>query len=105
MITVYHAVTDMKTGRFDFTTGFESRPTALHPAGIHHCRLPAGQALHVRHTGRYEHLGNSWSAVHQFARSKKMKLASKQDAYEIYRNDPSRTPEAELVTDIYLPLK
>ena len=104
MISVYHPC-DMKQGRFDFTTGFAVNTAEPPPAGIHHCRLPAGQALHVRHTGSYDNLGNSWSAAYQFVRYKKLKAAGKQDSYEIYRNDPSDTPPAQWLTDIYLPLK
>ncbi|HIF00199.1 MAG TPA: hypothetical protein EYG03_15360 [Planctomycetes bacterium] len=60
--------------------------------------------MHIRHTGRYENLGNAWSGGYQYARYKKLKVA-KHDAIEIYRNKRDETPPAELVTDIFLPLK
>lgn len=103
MISAYHP-TDLKLGRFDFVTGYELDRDAPVPAGLDRCDLPAGRVLHVRHTGSYANLGNSWSGAYQYARYKKLKIAKK-DGYEIYRNSPSDTDAADLITDIYLPLK
>jgi effector-binding domain-containing protein/uncharacterized protein YndB with AHSA1/START domain len=108
MISVYHPV-KLKHGRFDFTSGYTVDKTALGSAanglaGLSQIHLPAGQALHIRHVGSYDHLGNAWSGAHQYARYKKLKLA-KGNAYEIYRNDPAETPDAERITDIYIPLR
>jgi hypothetical protein len=57
----------------------------------------------VEHIGAYKHLGNAWSIAKQVVRYKKMKQC-RVGTYEIYRTVPP-TPEQELVTDIYLPLK
>ncbi|MGI9470930.1 MAG: SRPBCC family protein [Rubripirellula sp.] len=103
MISAYHP-TDLKLGRFDFITGYALDHATPVPAGLDRCDLPAGRALHVRHTGSYDNLGNAWSGAYQFARYKKLKIA-KQDGYEIYRNDPNETDSADLITDIYLPLR
>ena len=103
VLSVYHNA-DLKAGRFDFTSGITVKSATNPPAPLVHCHLPACRALHIQHTGSYENLGNAWSAAHQYARYKKLKRA-KMAAFEIYRNDPEQTPRAELVTDIYLPLK
>ncbi len=66
--------------------------------------IPQVQALATEHIGSYEHLGNAWSAANQYARFKKLKQ-SKHGTFEIYRNDPQKTPPAELRTEIFLPLK
>lgn len=65
---------------------------------------PAGRAFQVQHTGSYRHLGNGWSVANQLVRAQKLKQ-SKVGTFEIYRTIPPHTPENELLTDIYLPLK
>jgi effector-binding domain-containing protein len=102
MISVYHPG-DFAKG-FDFTTGFVVDADAQTPPGTNRCELPGGVSLHVRHTGRYEHLGNAWSGAYQYARNKKLKIA-RRDGYEIYRNDPEGIPPSDWITDVYLPLR
>jgi effector-binding domain-containing protein len=102
---VYHRF-DFVSKQCDYTCGYvlcwpsESPPTPLVSIAI-----PELRALAVRHTGSYRNLGNAWSAAYQYARYKKLKLSRKVHAFEIYRSDPRQTPESELVTDVYLPLK
>jgi DNA gyrase inhibitor GyrI len=103
MISVYHPV-DLKKGRLDFTTGYLVPSSFSTPSGLRSVHLRAGKYLQVRHIGSYRHLGNAWSGAYQYARYKKFKMA-KRDGFEIYRNDPSVTPERELITDVYVPLK
>ena len=103
MISVYHKA-DMKCQQFEFTGGYVVDGPTESVGELTECRLPAGKALRVRHIGSYANLGNAWSGIYQYARCKKLKVA-KRDSFEIYRNDPETTPEAELVTDVYLPLK
>ncbi|MCA9189572.1 MAG: SRPBCC family protein [Pirellulaceae bacterium] len=103
-ISVYHKV-DVQSQTFDFTSGFVvPSPPASSPSGLQSWSLPASKALRVNHVGRYDHLGNAWSAAYQVARYKKLKQ-SKAGAFEIYRNDPQTTPAPELVTEVYLPLR
>ena len=103
MISVYHA-NDMKQGRLDFTSGYVTESSATVPNGFESTVIPAGKTLHVRHTGCYSNLGNAWSGAYQYARYKKLKIA-KRPGFEIYRNDAKTTPPAELITDVYIPLK
>jgi len=103
MLSVYHPC-DLKKRMFHFTSGYSVKPDTPLPEGLVHCRLPPARVLHIRHKGRYENLGNAWSGAHQYARYKKLKLAW-QDSWEVYANSPEDTAEADLVTDIYLPLK
>lgn len=103
-ITVYHTF-DVKARQFDYTTGFVVPPDAEPvPQGLSQWSLPAVNALAVEHVGRYDHLGNAWSAAHQYARCKKLKQ-SKAGSFEIYKNDPAETAPADQRTMIYLPLK
>ncbi|EMI21425.1 Bacterial transcription activator, effector binding domain protein [Rhodopirellula maiorica SM1] len=103
MVSVYHPC-DLKQNQFSFTGGFAVSNEDGMAAGLEHCHLPAGNALHIRHIGSYENLGNAWSGAYQYARYKKLKVL-RQDAYEIYRNDPATTAPRDLITDIYLPLR
>ncbi len=103
-ISVYHRM-DLKSQVFEYTSGF-SVPESVDPgpAGLATCLLPQTRALAVGHSGRYDNLGNAWSAVYQYARSKKLKQNSI-NAFEIYRNDPHETSPSDLRTDVYLPVK
>ncbi|MEW4490067.1 GyrI-like domain-containing protein [Thalassoglobus sp. JC818] len=102
-LSVYHEM-DMKRRTFDYTSGFVVSNSARLPEGMSNWVLPPCKALAVEHQGAYRHLGNAWSAAHQFARYKKLKQ-NKCGGYEIYLNDPCNTDSSELRTDIYLPLK
>lgn len=102
--SVYHHF-DMKAQTFDYTSGFiVPESTEIAGSGLSCWSVPAVRALRVDHTGSYDHVGNGWSAAYQYARYRKLKQ-SKAGTFEIYRNDPSETDTAELLTEIYLPLK
>ncbi|WP_295418261.1 SRPBCC family protein [Sulfurovum sp.] len=62
-------------------------------------------ALKTIHTGRYLHLGNAWSTAMRFSRLKKIRTTKMPVGYEYYPNNPYDTPEEELVTEVFLPLK
>jgi len=66
---------------------------------------PACKALKVVHTGPYRHLGNGWSTGMSDMRHTKMKIDKSNPPFELYVNDPENTPEAELVTEIYMPIR
>ena len=102
-MTVYHDF-DMKSGAMDFTSGLTLSDSVELPSGLSTRSIPSGRALTIEHLGKYEHLGNPWSAVHQISQYKRLKVR-KGDGFEIYFNDPKTTPPAELQTKIYLPLK
>lgn len=103
-ISVYHEF-DMKAQSFDYTIGylFPSEPTTV-PDGLSYWSIPEVQALRVDHHGSYENLGNGWSAAMQYVRYKKLRQ-SKAGTFELYKNDPKDTAPADLLTEIYLPLK
>lgn len=104
-LSVYHK-TDMKRKIFDFTSGFAASSLPDREIdGLTSWSLPQTQALRVTHIGKYEHLGNAWTAGYMHVRYKKLKQLKKLGDFEIYRNDCETTSESELLTDIYLPLK
>jgi len=102
-ITVYHDL-NFKTMVFEYTTGYVVPESTNTPQGLNSWSMPAGKALAVEHTGSYDNLGNAWSAANQILRYKKLKQ-SKVGTYEIYKNSPEDTAPADLITEIYLPLK
>lgn len=63
------------------------------------------EALKTIHTGSYLHLGNAWTTAISFANIKKIKTSKSPVGYEFYLNNPYDTPEKELITEIYLPLR
>ncbi len=105
MISVYTKFR-MKDGVFDYISGYIIPDHVQIPAGseLKTWSLPAGKAFHVDHIGSYRHLGNGWSVANQLARHQKLKQ-SKIGTFEVYRTTPPETPEENLKTEIYLPLR
>ncbi|WP_237229025.1 SRPBCC family protein [Rubinisphaera sp. JC750] len=102
--SVYHHF-DCKSEEMDFTSGFEcNAPLVDLPEGLSLWSLPATQAIRVEQIGPYEHLGNAWSAAHQFLRYRKLK-ENPAGSFEVYQNDPETTPANELKTDVYVTVK
>lgn len=104
VLTVYHA-TDLKKRTFDFTAGFVVPEDAPPVAGLSDVRVPSTSAFCVQHEGSYDHLGNAWTAAYKNIEGRKLKANKKIPALEIYRNNPEETPEAELQTDIIVPIR
>lgn len=102
-ISIYRSI-GVPSHSVNYLMGFVVEPTADVPESLKRCDLPACQVLRVRHVGSYENLANAWSAAHQHSRCRKIRLAN-WPGYEIYRTPPPETPAAELVTDLYLPLR
>jgi effector-binding domain-containing protein len=96
----------MGKGIVEYISGFMIPETAqVDPSSpLRVWTFPGGQAFRVEHIGSYRHLGNAWSVANQIVRCRKMKQ-QRCATFEIYRTTPPETAEAELRTDIYLPLK
>ena len=63
----------------------------------------SGPAIRVRHAGSYRQLGATHREIAAYLAA--LGLARNGDAWETYINDPTRVPEAELLTDIYYPVR
>jgi effector-binding domain-containing protein/uncharacterized protein YndB with AHSA1/START domain len=63
----------------------------------------SGPAIRVRHAGSYRQLGATHRKIAAYLAA--LGLARNGDAWETYINDPTRVPEAELLTDIYYPIR
>jgi effector-binding domain-containing protein len=104
MISVYSCF-DMKAGIFSYISGYVVPESTPCPSDeLTKWSLPAGKSFCAEHIGSYHHLGNAWSAANQIARYKKLKQ-SRVGTFELYRTTPPDTPDAELLTEIYLPLR
>lgn len=75
------------------------------PEGIEAGKLPTIKCYTIHHTGPYRHVGNPWAAgmIHQRAKVFSSKKAI--PPFEVYRNDPGKVPESELLTSVYFPIK
>ena len=102
--SIYHKW-DMKSGDCEYTAAIPVEQSFQLPEGLIGGTIPATKAVKVTHTGSYDHLGNAWSGAYMYQRSKKHKMNKAIDGYEIYVNDPQSTPEAELITEVYVPVK
>ncbi|MDR3417091.1 MAG: SRPBCC family protein [Nevskia sp.] len=63
----------------------------------------AGPALKVEHKGPYGDLGKTYDLLDAFKTAYALKDAG--PSWEQYLNDPAGTPEAELLTAVYVPVK
>lgn len=79
-------------------------PTEL-PEGLITGAIPACRAAIIQYTGPYRNLGNAWSAGMMRVQSKMIKQTKRVKPFEVYVNDPRETPENELITKLYFPVK
>lgn len=63
------------------------------------------KALKITHKGSYHHLGNAWSTAMSYQRNKKLKMLKSHCGFELYTNDPAETPEEDLITEIFIPVR
>ena len=65
-------------------------------------QTPAGRALKALHNGAYMGLQQTYAAMESHIATAGLKAEG--IAWEVYLNDPAQTPEAELVTEVYMRL-
>lgn len=101
----YHKF-DFVTEEVEYTTGVpvKTEPTNL-SGGLFFGTLGEFSMNVVRHTGKYDHMGNAWSTQIMMTRNKEFKQSKRIHPFEIYHNNPMDTPAEELVTDICFPIK
>lgn len=101
----YHKF-DFVSGEIEYTAGFpvKEKPSNLSDA-LFYGNMDAFTMNVVRHKGKYDHMGNAWSAQVMMTRNKEFKQSKKIHPFELYQNSPMDTPHEELITDICFPLK
>jgi effector-binding domain-containing protein/uncharacterized protein YndB with AHSA1/START domain len=71
--------------------------------GIHLGKTYAGPAIRVQHVGSYLSLGQTHDKIAAYLAA--YGIARNGDAWESYVSDPTRIPEAELITYVYYPIR
>lgn len=104
-LSVYDKM-NMGSGQCHYTAAIPvSEKDAVSQEGLKAGNVLASSAYKVIHTGPYRHLGNAWALAMSDVRHLKHKTSKQQKPYERYLNDPTTTPENELITEIYIPLR
>ena len=73
------------------------------PSEVKIAQTYAGAALKVEHHGSYKEMGKTYELIDAF--KKAYALQDNGLSWEQYLSDPGKTPEAQLLTDIYVPVK
>ncbi len=95
---------DEGAGRMTIDVGFPVAPCDTSKlTGTLHCgQTPSGKALKAVHHGPYARLHDSYDKLQ--AHMKKAGIPMPSSAWEVYLSDPDTTPEADLLTEIYMPI-
>lgn len=89
--------------RFDCGLKLSAMPPLL-PDAVEQRTLPGGTALLARHLGPYDDLTASVDALYKACLSLEVLRLADQPCRFHYLDDPEKTQEAQLRTDIYLPI-
>ncbi len=102
-LAVYHDW-DEASGSMQIDVGFPVSTTdAANVEGeVKAGMTPSGEALRAIHRGPYAKLRETYGAL--TAHMKEQGLPRPQVAWEVYVSDPDKTPEDELLTEIYMPV-
>ena len=100
-IAVYR---DWDGGKMKIDVGFpvSAADTAKARGEVTAGQTPSGKALKVVHRGPYAKLRETYGALENYM--SKAGYAMPALAWEVYLSDPDTTPEADLVTEIYMPV-
>ena len=105
MIAIYHDDPEMTPeDKLRSDAGITVQPSAKVPPGLKELTIPAGRYARATHKGPYEGLGDAWSRLMGEWLPKSGHRLGAGLAYELYRNDPTNTKPADLLTDLYIPL-
>ncbi len=73
--------------------------------GLHRLEIPAGNYACAVHTGAYETLGDSWSQLMGHWLPMSGYRVAPGPSYERYINTPLQVAQANLCTELYLPIE
>jgi AraC family transcriptional regulator len=79
-------------------------PIAI-PEGLVEERIPGGRYARAVHTGPYEGLGETWGAFTGQWLTESGNTLRDGVCFEVYRDSPADTPEADLRTELYIPIE
>ncbi len=75
------------------------------PDGFVKGSIPETKIYTMRHTGKYDHLGNAWATMMNLSRNKDFKQKKNIHPFEHYISDPQSTEPRDLITDVIFPIK
>ncbi|WP_421874833.1 SRPBCC family protein [Marinoscillum sp.] len=104
-VSIYHKWEIVK-GMASYTAAIpvSEVPNGL-PDGVVTGSIPQTRLYKLRHIGKYDHLGNPWSAMMMMQRAKVFKQKKDIHPFESYVNSPAETAPKELITDVNFPIK
>lgn len=104
-ICIYHKW-DLVKGDVEYTAAImcDEIPSGLSDNYVQGSLAPSKQ-LRIKHTGKYDHLGNPWSMAYGMIQRKEVKPIKKYHPYESYGNSPKNTKPEDLVTYLHFPVK
>ena len=102
-LALYHD-RNLATGTISVDVGFPvtARATTKAAGAVHAGQTPSGKALKAIHHGAYATMPRCYDCI--AAHMEKFGLGVPSMSWEVYLNDPRTTPEAELLTEIYVPV-
>lgn len=104
-LSVYHNM-NMAKGECHYTAAMPvSAEDASSTGTLKVGEIRPSKAFKVVFTGPYRHVGNAWALAMSDIRHQKLKVSKKDKPYERYTNNPATTPENDLVTEIFIPLR
>ncbi len=103
-VAVYHD-RDQGAGTMTIDLGFPVAccDTTKATGEVHAGQTPSGKALKAVHHGPYPKLGETYGKLE--AHLKRIGLPVPATAWEVYVSDPDKTPAADLLTEIYMPIR
>ncbi len=74
------------------------------PDGLTEARIAGGRFLKVVHKGSYEALPETWEAAYGILSQERLQMRDA-PSFEIYRTSPGEVAEADLLTEILIPIE
>ncbi len=93
---------DMQAGKMTIDVGFPvaEAETAKASGEVAAGKTPAGKAFKAIHRGPYATLRQTYGAITEHMKQAGLPMATV--AWEVYVSDPDKTPEKDLVTEVYM---
>jgi effector-binding domain-containing protein len=100
-IMVYHSINEA-TGDFHVQPAYFVGPAIMSEGEITFGETSGGDVLFAVHAGPYASLGETWAQMFNYAAT--IRRAVTRSSWEVYLNTPADTAEADLRTEIYVPI-